>query len=90
MQQKFSSNTLSEQILKQISSRVSDHLGSLLVDTKLVDMKQSLTVRTALNELVMLITCVKEKGDLLVGNEEYLVYLGILNLDKIEEVDIPL
>jgi len=69
---------------------VSDYLGSLLVEAKAVKMSQSLTVRRALNELVMLITCIKEHKGFYVGPEEYLVYLGIINFDKIHEIDIPL
>ena len=90
MQHKFTSNLLTPDILKRISTKVSHHLGSLLVEAKAVEMGQSLTVRSALNELVMLITCIKEHKGFYAGPEEYLVYLGIINFDKIQEVEIPL
>jgi hypothetical protein len=89
-QQKLSSNLLTADIFKRISTKVSDFLGSLLVEAKSVEMSQCLTVRQALNELVILITCVKEHRGFYAGPEEYLVYLCIINFDKIDEIDIPL
>ena len=38
----------------------------------------------------MLITCIGDKASFNAGPEEYLVYLAIINFDKIQELDTPL
>ncbi len=47
-------------------------------------------MRRALNELVVLITCIGVRTSYYAGPEEYLVYLAIISFDKIQELETPL